>query len=150
MCCFPVLISSNKFVARGPLCENFSLLTLDWVYLLCVPAILCKGTAAVKWRVSIHQPNMKLVIKLSSKVSKQNLLSISTIPLYSFNCPASGKTNPGLSMRQFAIESLIWNMSRYRHYRMADLNPSTQYEIGDRKEFQGFQVIFFVGISHLL
>ena len=33
---------------------------------------------------------------------------------------------------------------------MAGPNPSTQHEIGDRMEFQGFQAILSVGICHPL
>ena len=119
-------------------------------YLLSAPAILCKGAAAIKWLVSTHQPNIKLVMGLSSKASKQYLLSASAIPLHSFNRPASANANPGLSMGQFAIAWATWKISRRSHYKMAGPNPSTQHEIGDWIEFQGFQAILAVGTCHPL
>ena len=106
------------------------------------------GAATIKWLAPTHQPNIKLVMGLSSKASKQYLLSASAIRLHSFNRPASANANPGLSMGQFAIAWATWKISRRSHYKMAGPNPSTQHEFGDWIEFQGFQAMLAVSICH--
>ena len=109
------------------------------------------GAANIKWLASTHQPNMAMVIGLSSKRFRQYMLaSICTnICLHSFLLfPMPPSANPGRSMGKFRIVQATCNTFKCSQYKRVGCNPSTLHETGDSLEYQAFQAIHAASICH--
>ena len=79
------------------------------------------SAATIKWLAWTFQPTMKLVVEPASAILLYSWIFLSMPP----------NASPGLSMGYFGTAWATCMISKCCHYKMAGLNLSTHYEVGD-------------------